>query len=92
MDIGTAVKTIRKEKGISQKQLAEDIGISVNALCQIEINASFPQKNTIQKICNALGIPVSYLLFFSISEDDIPDEKKAIFKSINSAVKAILID
>lgn len=92
MDIGTAIKTIRKEKGISQKKLAEMVGISVNSLCQIEINASFPQKSTINKICDSLNIPVSYLLFFSISEDDIPDDKKAVFKSLNTAIKTILID
>lgn len=92
MDIGTAIKSLRKEKGFSQKQLAEMCGISVNALSQIEINATFPQKNTIKKICESLGIPVSYLLFFSISDDDIPEDKKVVFKSLNSAIKSVLID
>lgn len=92
MDIGTAIKSLRKEKGFSQKQLAEMCGISVNALSQIEINATFPQKSTIKKICESLGIPVSYLLFFSISDDDIPEDKKIVFKSLNSAIKSVLID
>lgn len=92
MDIGTAIKSLRKEKGFSQKQLAEMCGISVNALSQIEINATFPQKSTIKKICESLGIPVSYLLFFSISDDDIPEDKKLVFKSLNSAIKSVLID
>jgi len=92
MDIGTAIKKLRKEKGLGQKQLAELCGISVNALSQIEINATFPQKNTINKICDSLQIPVSYLLFFSISDEDIPDDKKLVFKSLNSAIKAVLTD
>jgi transcriptional regulator with XRE-family HTH domain len=92
MDIGTAIKILRKEKGLGQKQLAEMCGISVNALSQIEINATFPQKSTIKKICEALQIPVSYLLFFSISDEDIPDDKKIVFKSLNSAIKSVLID
>ncbi|SHG45785.1 Helix-turn-helix domain-containing protein [Flavobacterium segetis] len=92
MDIGTAIKILRKEKQLGQKQLAEMCGISVNALSQIEINATFPQKNTIKKICESLQIPVSYLLFFSISDDDIPDDKKVVFKSLNSAIKSILIE
>ncbi len=92
MDIGTAIKKLRKEKGLGQKQLAELCGISVNALSQIEINATFPQKNTINKICDALQIPVSYLLFFSISDEDIPEDKKLVFKSLNSAIKAVLTD
>lgn len=92
MDIGTAIKVLRKEKGFSQKQLAEICGISVNALSQIEINSTFPQKSNIKKICEALNIPVSYLLFFSISDEDIPDDKKIVFKSLNSAIKSVLID
>lgn len=92
MNIGTAIKTLRKERGISQKDLAEKAGLSPNALSQIELNEAFPQRSNINKICEALNIPVSYLLFFSISEDDIPDDKKAVFRSLNSAVKSILID
>jgi transcriptional regulator with XRE-family HTH domain len=92
MDIGTAIKNLRKEKGLGQKQLAEMCGISVNALSQIEINATFPQKSTIKKICESLQIPVSYLLFFSISDEDIPEDKKIVFKSLNSAIKSVLID
>ncbi len=92
MDIGTAIKTLRKEKKISQKKLAEECNISVNALCQIEKNVSFPQKSTICKICTVLGIPTSYLLFFSISDDDVPEDKRAVFNSLNSAIKGLLLE
>ena len=92
MDIGTAIKTLRKEKNISQKKLAEECNISVNALCQIENNVSFPQKSTIRKICTVLGIPTSYLLFFSISDNDVPEDKRVVFNSLNSAIKGLLLD
>lgn len=92
MELGTAVKTLRKKRKIGQKELAEKCDISVNALSQIETNVSFPHKKTIDKICMALDIPLSYLLFFSISEEDIPEEKKVVFNSLNSAVKSVLID
>ena len=36
MDIGNAIKTLRKQKKITQKQLAELCEISTNALCSIE--------------------------------------------------------
>lgn len=92
MDIGTAIKFIRKEKGIGQRELSGLCGISVNALSQIETNTTFPKKSNISKICEALDIPVSYLLFFSISDDDIPEEKRIVFKSLNNAIKTVLID
>lgn len=92
MHIGTAIKLVRKEKGLGQKDLAEMTGLSVNALSQIETNVSFPHKNTIEKIAQALQVPVSYLLFFSISQEDVPEEKRKIFNSINEALRSILID
>lgn len=92
MNIGTAIKSLRKEKGLGQRELADKCGISINALSQIETNSSFPHKNTIESIASALGVPVSYLLFFSISETDVPKEKRNVFNTLNSALKSILID
>jgi transcriptional regulator with XRE-family HTH domain len=92
MNIGTAVKTIRKQKKLSQKELADKCEISVNALSQIETNASFPHKGTIKNICDALEIPSSYLLLFAVDDEDIPENKKDIFNSLNRAIKSFLLD
>jgi transcriptional regulator with XRE-family HTH domain len=92
MNIGTAIKILRKAKKIGQKELSESCGLSVNALSQIETNAAFPHKNNINKICEALGVPMSYLLLFSISDEDIPEDKKLVFNSLNSTIKSLLIE
>lgn len=92
MNIGTAIKFLRKQKGLGQKDLAEMCNISVNALSQIETNVTFPQKTTIEKICHALDIPVSYLLFFSICDEDVPDDKRAFFGMLKTSVKSLIID
>jgi len=91
MNLGSAIKSLRKRKGYSQKKFAEKCKISVNALCQIEVNATFPQKSTIKKICEELDVPVAYLLFFSIDEEDIPKEKQSIFLSLQNPIKDILL-
>lgn len=54
MDIGNAVKVIRKKKNITQKELASLCEISTNAICSIENGVTFPSKNSITKICKAL--------------------------------------
>ena len=82
MDIGQAIKTFRKKKGVSQKWLAEQSGISANALCSIENDKAFPSKATINSICRALDIPTSWLLFASLTDEDIPEEKLAVFKAL----------
>lgn len=56
--------------------------ISANALCSIEQGESFPEKNTIIRICKVLEIPESYLLLFSISAEDIPENKWILYNAI----------
>ena len=56
--------------------------ISANALCSIEQRESFPEKNTIIRICKALEIPESYLLLFSISAENIPENKWILYNAI----------
>lgn len=91
MDIGNAIKSLRKRKDISQKELSNLCGISANALCSIESGGTFPSKSTITKICNALEIPESYLLLFSISEEDIPENKRILYKTLCESIKEDLI-
>ena len=91
MDMGNAIKSIRKELKISRKELASRSGISVTALYNIENNLSFPSKDTINGICSALGVPVSYLMFYSLTEEDVPEEKREFFKVIIDPVKAFLM-
>lgn len=92
MEIGSAIKALRKQKGMGQKELAELCDISVNALSQIELNVSFPQKSTIRKICDAFSIPMAYLLLFSMSDEDVAEDKKTTFNVLNDALKKVLLD
>ena len=87
MNVGDAIKNIRKNKGLTQKELAQRCGLSANAMCSIEKNESIPTRESIDKICKALDIPMSYLLFFSVTEEELPVEKRTAFK----ALKAVLM-
>ncbi len=91
MNIGSAIKELRKKHGYTQKDFAELCDISTNALCQIELNNAFPQKSTINKVCEVLEIPQSYLLFYALSEEDIPKDKKEIFNALSKPLKEILL-
>lgn len=92
MDLGSAIKAIRKEKKVNRKELAERSNLSITALYNIENNLSFPSKETIDRICTSLGIPISYLMFYSITEDDVPEEKREFFKTAVGPVKAFLMN
>ena len=91
MNLGQTIKMIRKEKGISQKELAQKSGLSGNALCSIENDKSFPCKDTINSICKALNISAGFLLFASLTEDDIPKEKLPIFRALHEPIMKLFI-
>lgn len=57
-DLGQQIKNQRKKKGFSQKQLAEQLGISANAMCNIEKGYSLPSKETMDEICQLLNVEV----------------------------------
>ena len=51
----------RKHLGISQKELAQRMGVSQGAISQIEKSDSKPQRKTLEKAAIAMGISVNQL-------------------------------
>lgn len=92
MNIGNAIKEIRKRKGISQKDLAKKIGMSANNLCSIEKEKSFPSMENIKKICSSLEVPESVLLLFSITDEDVPEHKRKVFHYLADPLKNYIIE
>ena len=92
MNLGETIVTLRKHKSLLQRELAERIGMSANALCNIENNISFPTKETIEAICKGLEIPVSYLLFSCLTEDDIPEDRREVFNILRKPIMDIVMD
>ena len=60
--IGEQIKDVRTAKGISQNQLAKRAGISQAGLSAIENTTKSPNIDTLNRIANALGIPITALL------------------------------
>ena len=56
--IGKRIKERRKTLRVSQAQLAELAGISVNTLYKIEREQTNPTLETLTKIANVLGLEV----------------------------------
>ncbi|AYO31395.1 XRE family transcriptional regulator [Biomaibacter acetigenes] len=72
MNIGERIKNLRLNKNFKATQFAENVGISRVYLNEIERGIKIPTIETLQKICDALGITFSE--FFSTGEDTINPE------------------
>lgn len=62
MSIGTNIRRIREEKGISQVSLAEQAGISQAMLCQIERGTKNPSLQIGVELARLLDCQVETLL------------------------------
>lgn len=91
MNLGQAIKKLRIDRQMTQDQLSSSIGVSVNAISQWELGKSMPQKTTIEKLCRAFGIPVSYMLMAAIEEQDIPEEKRVLYRALLEPLKNELL-
>lgn len=72
MQIGDRIKALRKEEGMTQKELAQRAGISRSYLADTEANRYNPSIETLGKIAEALSVPVSALLSDSEPEKTGP--------------------
>ena len=68
------IKRIRKEKGITQEQLAEACNTATSYIGLMEIYKNVPKLSTIEKIAIALGVEPQ--VFFQKTEPDSDNEKK----------------
>ncbi len=61
-DVGNRIYELRKEKGLSQKELGALIGVSNKAVSKWETGASAPKTETIIKLAAVLGVTAEELL------------------------------
>ena len=60
--IGTRIREVRRARGVSQRQLAQQVNISVRTLRAYEQNERVPDDKTLHRIADALEFPTSYFL------------------------------
>ncbi len=65
IQIGTTIASLRKQKGLTQEQLANAVGVSTPAVSKWETQASYPDITLLAPIARALGTNVDTLLSFT---------------------------
>ena len=60
--IGKFIQDVRKEKNLTQKELAEKLGITDRAISKWENSRGMPEVSLMKPLCDILGITVSELL------------------------------
>ena len=92
--IGKMISSLRKEKGMTQSELAEKMNVTDKAVSKWERDLSCPDINTISKLADVLEVSVDELLQAKkkeYSNTKLKDLINLIFKAIAVAMGVAVI-
>lgn len=75
MSLQDRLKELRKERGLSQQELADQIGIHVNSIKKYETGQAQPSIDGLRRIAQAFQVSADYLIFDG--HERSPDEDLA---------------
>lgn len=79
MSFGENLKNVRKQRGVTQEELAEILGVSRQAISKWESDSGYPETEKLLVISKTLNISIDYLLNdVSVMEEKEKTEKKSI--------------
>ena len=85
-NLGNRIRELRKNKGVSQLELAYDMDMSMNTISGIELGKISPKIDTLKKIAQKLDIDISELFDFS---EHAPKDK-VIRKKVEEITRKLL--
>ncbi|MDD5014562.1 MAG: helix-turn-helix transcriptional regulator [Atribacterota bacterium] len=90
MKFGTTIKTLRKHKGIKQKELALKLGISNAYLSSIENNKKEPSLELIKALAIHLEIPVGYFFVEAYDTELLTGKQRKVFDKVKKLLAEFL--
>ena len=91
MNIGSAIKSIRKKLAITQYELAEKCELSQTSLSQIETGIKRPSQRTISKVCSVLDIPESIIYIVAMQQTDVSPSKRGVYELVYPSIKSLAL-
>lgn len=86
MTTGEKITKCRKEKGMTQEQLAETLKVTRQAVSRWEGDLAFPETDTLMKMSRLFGVSCDYLLNYeeqeTAGEENCREEKSVNIKSL----------
>lgn len=84
------LKELRKEKGVTQAQLAESIYVSRSLIAKFEAGVAYPNRETLEKLALYFAVPVSKL----VNQDEttlVAVEAKSLSEKIHFATLIVVL-
>ena len=80
-EIASRIRKYREEINLSQKQLAEKIGVSNSRVSNWEQGLNRPDADILAAICVALDVSPSLLLGIQVTGDELTEQERKVLKA-----------
>lgn len=90
MNIGKAIRTLRKNEMINQEKFATSLGITQSYLSLIEKGHKNPSLEVLQKIAETLKTPLPVLFWFGIEKEDVSEEKQYAYQILKPSIDKLI--
>ncbi len=82
--LGLKIKEIRKQRHLTQEQLAELVELDIGYISKLEVGRNFPKIGTLEKIANALNIELAEFFQFTKTKNiDFKSEIMTIYDNLS---------
>lgn len=92
MSFGSRLKELRIERNSSQKEVADEIGISITAISQYESDSRFPNEEMLKRLCMYYKISSDYLLGLTDTKHAPLSKEEIKEKMVSSKEMDFIVD
>ena len=85
MSFGEKLQTLRKEAGLSQEDLADQLGVSRQAVSKWERDSGYPETEKLLHIARLFQVTVDYLLMEESTGEELPPGERGYYVSRETA-------
>ena len=80
-EIGNRIRKYREASNLSQKQLAEILGVSNSRVSNWEQGLNRPDADILAEMCVALDVSPSLLLGIKVTGDELTEQERKVLKA-----------
>ena len=86
--VGSFLKDLRREKGITQEQLAEELGVSGRTISRWETGNNMPDIGLLVEIAEYFDVSIPEIIKGERKSEDMKDEAKEVAETMSDYAKA----
>lgn len=91
MNIGQAIKALRKNNNENQGVFAKKIGITQSYLSLIESGEKTPSLDVLKRMAESMGIPLPVLFWFGIEREDVKEHNHIAYDMLKPSIDTLIM-